>query len=147
MTESPAPLTPKREKFAQKFIETGSASEAYRLSFDASRMKDKTIWETASKLLKDPKVAARVAELQAAHQKRHDVTVDSITAELEEARMIALADKQASAAVSASLGKAKLHGLVVDKNELTGPNGGPVKTDGTVQIYLPDNGRSTPNKK
>jgi hypothetical protein len=43
--------------------------------------------------------------------------VDSLTAELEEARSVAMAEKQASAAVSATMGKAKLHGLVVDKQE------------------------------
>jgi phage terminase small subunit len=73
-------LTVKQEKFCQKYIETGNASEAYRFAYD-SRGTDKTVWESASKLLADPKVAARVAELQAHHLKRHEITVDRVLKE------------------------------------------------------------------
>ena len=37
-------LTPKQEAFARAYIETSNASEAYRQSYSASRMKDETIW-------------------------------------------------------------------------------------------------------
>jgi len=59
-------LTPKQETFCQKFIELGNASEAYRTAYNATKGTDKTIWESASKLLANPKVAARV---QAASQR------------------------------------------------------------------------------
>ena len=71
-------LTPKRETFCQKYIETSNASEAYRAAYNAKTATDKTIWESASKLLADPKVAARVAELKERQLKRHDVTVDRV---------------------------------------------------------------------
>jgi phage terminase small subunit len=57
------------------------------------------------------------------------VTIHSLTDELEEARAIAIAEKQSSAAVTATLGKAKLHGLLIDKKRLEGPEGGPVQID------------------
>ena len=74
-------LTPKQESFCLRYIETSNASEAYRLSYDAARSTDKTVWEQASKLLADLKVAARVAELSAKHLKRHEITVDRVLGE------------------------------------------------------------------
>ncbi len=48
----------------------------------------------------------------------HDVTMASLTAELEEARVLAMANGQASAAVQATMGIAKLHGLLVERTEV-----------------------------
>jgi len=117
-------LTAKQEAFCLAYLETGNASEAYRRSYDAENMKPETIWREAHELASNPNVSTRVIELQAAAAERCIVTVASITQELEEARSLALQEAQASAAVSASMGKAKLHGLIVDKGELTGKNGG-----------------------
>jgi phage terminase small subunit len=133
-------LTPKQEKFCLKYIETGNATEAYYAAYDAEGSKPITANRRAKELLDNSKIAARVRALQAMHVERHIVTVDSITTELEEARQIAITTKQSSAAVSASLGKAKLHGLIVDKGELTGKDGAPIQVQ-PVQIYIPDNGR------
>jgi phage terminase small subunit len=52
------------------------------------------------------------------------VTVESLTKELDEARLHALKDeKGASAAVAAIMGKAKLHGLLVDKQDHSSSDG------------------------
>lgn len=74
-------LTPKREAFALKYVESGNASAAYRHAFNAENSSEKTVWQAASRLLADPKVAARVAELQEMHRKRHCVTVDRVLQE------------------------------------------------------------------
>ncbi|WP_020469710.1 terminase small subunit [Zavarzinella formosa] len=74
-------LTPKQEAFCLKYIELGNASEAYRQSYDAKKATDKTIWEAASRLLTDSKVAARVEELKLAAIKRHEVTVSRVLRE------------------------------------------------------------------
>lgn len=110
-------LTPKQEAFAQAYVETGNASEAYRRSYNAKNFKPESVNVNASKLLSDAKVSLRVAELRTELAERNAVTVDSLLAELEEARGIALTAMipQSSAAVSASLGKAKLLGLLTDK--------------------------------
>lgn len=113
-------LTPKQEKFAQKYIETGNASEAYRQVYNADKMQTETIHVAASQLLGNHKVLARIETLQAASQKRHDVTIDSITTELEEAREIGKGEKQAGSMVQATMGKAKIHGLIVDRGEVSG---------------------------
>lgn len=78
MTDS---LTPKQELFAQKYIETGVASEAYRQAYATENMMAKTVWEEASRLLADPKVSARVNELKALHLKKHEVTIDRVVRE------------------------------------------------------------------
>ena len=120
-------LTPKQEAFAAAFIETSNASEAYRTAYDVREdTKPESIWVNASKLLSDAKVAQRVAELQQEHRERHAVTVDSLTLELEEARIVATSEKQGAAMTSATMGKAKLHGLLVEKNE--------IKADLNVQV-------------
>lgn len=109
-------LTPKREAFVQAYVETGNASEAYRRAYNVRETtKPASVWQSASKLLADPKVASRVAELQTHQQQRHDVTVDTLTSEYENARELAMGIEQPSAAISATSGKAKLHGF--DKGE------------------------------
>ena len=119
-------LTPKQERFCLRYIELGDATAAYYAAYDAKGSKPITANRRAKDLLDNGKIAARLRELRLLHQERHLVTVDSITGELEEARRLALDSTQPSAAVSASMGKAKLHGLIVDKGELTGKDGGPL---------------------
>lgn len=57
-------LTPKQQAFVIAYLETGNASEAYRRSYDVSRMKDATINNNASALLKIDEIAESVAEVQ-----------------------------------------------------------------------------------
>lgn len=118
-----ADITPKQDAFAQRFLELGNASEAYRQAYDAENMSNEAIWVEASRLLDNPKVALRVKELKALHMHRHNITVDSITEELIEDREFARQQGQASAAISATVHKAKLHGLMVEKQEVTGKDG------------------------
>lgn len=124
-------LTIKQEAFCQAYIETGNASEAYRSSYAAENMKPDAIHVQASKLLDNPKIALRVAELRGEIKDRHSVTVDSLLAELEEARQAALTAEtpQSSAAVAATLGKAKLTGLDKQIIEHTGPGGGAIQIE------------------
>ncbi|MER9410320.1 terminase small subunit [Mesorhizobium sp. M0589] len=118
-------LTQKQEAFAVAYVETGNGSKAYRQSHEVGAdTKPETVWSEASRLLANPKVAARIKELQAEARALLMVSVGTLTDELELARAKAMAEpKGASAAVSATLGKAKLHGLLVDKAELTGKDG------------------------
>ncbi|ASM11846.1 terminase small subunit [Serratia marcescens] len=108
-----AGLTPKQEAFCQAYIETGNASEAYRKAYAADRMKPESVNRKAKELLDNGKITARIAALQGEHRQRHNLTVDDLLIELEEARRAALDSEtaQASAAVGATMGKAKLLGL------------------------------------
>jgi phage terminase small subunit len=58
-------LTAKQEAFAQNIVSGMNQADAYRSAYPGQRMADKTIWETASKLMKNPKVVARIKELRA----------------------------------------------------------------------------------
>ena len=76
-------LTPKEEAFCLAYLETGSASEAYRRAYSAKKMKPATIHVKASQLLDRDKVTVRLEEVRESRLKRHEVTVDRIVAELE----------------------------------------------------------------
>lgn len=106
-------LKPKQESFCQKYIELGNASEAYRQSYDAEDMNSNVIHTKASELLKNGKVTVRIEQLRKAHKMRHNINIDVLLLELEEARQAALGaeNPQSSAAVAATMGKAKILGL------------------------------------
>ena len=68
-------LTAKQEAFAQAIFAGKSQADAYRQSYDASGMTPKQVYEEASKLVRHPKVAQRIAELQSVT--RHETQVDA----------------------------------------------------------------------
>jgi phage terminase small subunit len=57
-------LTAKQEQFVQNIIQGMSQADAYRSAYPNQRMSDKTVWETASKLMTNPKVITRLTELR-----------------------------------------------------------------------------------
>lgn len=112
----------KHEQFCQVWHETGNKSEAFRVSHPHSlKWKDETVHNKASALSKKGEVAARFEQLQEQALKDHGITIKSLLLELEVARNSALdADTpQSSAAISATMSKAKLVGLDVHKLEQT----------------------------
>lgn len=106
-------LTIKQEAFARAYVETGNASEAYRRAYNAENTKQEVVAVRACELLAHRKVSVMVKQLKDQAAERHAVTVDSLVKELEEARIAALTAEspQSAAAVSATMGKAKLMGL------------------------------------
>lgn len=71
-------LTIKQEKFCNKYLECGNASEAYRFAYDCSKMKDETINERSSRLLKEYKISTRVNQLQAQLAEKELITKEEI---------------------------------------------------------------------
>lgn len=69
-------LTPKQERFCQRYIELGNASEAYRQSYDCSKMQTKTIHTKAKELLKNGPITVRIEALKQAQQERHQIIAD-----------------------------------------------------------------------
>ena len=57
-------LTAKQEAFVQNIIQGMNQADAYRSAYPNNKMTDKTIWESASKLMSNPKVTARLTELR-----------------------------------------------------------------------------------
>jgi phage terminase small subunit len=113
----------KRERFARAYIELGSNRRAYVAAGYRARLwddlsKSVPVDACAARLLRDAKVTARIQELREAMAKRADITEDSIADELEQARLGAMKCEQHAAAVSATVAKAKLVGLMVDRKEV-----------------------------
>lgn len=73
-------LTPKQEKFVRNLIQGMSQREAYKNSYDAENMSDKTIDEEACRLFKDSKISARYKELQ---DRLEDATIMTAKERLE----------------------------------------------------------------
>ena len=104
-------LNAKQERFCEEYaVDSNGAQACIRAGYSPKAAK-----EQASRLLTKANVWDRIAELQAQHRARLDVTGESLTAELEEARALAIKKGHASAAVQATMGIAKLHGFLVDK--------------------------------
>ncbi|WP_395605244.1 terminase small subunit [Pseudomonas sp. B16120] len=126
----------KMEKFCLAYVETANAAESYRIAYNTENMAAATIGREGYNTLQKPQVQARLEELRKKVMERHEITVDTLLAELEEARKAALGAEtpQTSAAVSATMGKAKLLGLDKKIVELTGKNGAPIETSSTVTV-------------
>lgn len=58
-----AKLTPKQENFAQRFVELGNASEAYRQAYQSTAKPD-SVQVAACRLMKEEAVKARIEELR-----------------------------------------------------------------------------------
>jgi len=125
-------LTIKQEGFCKTYIETGNASEAYRINYNANNMKQESIVVKASELMKNGKVAVRVSELQTIINQKFDVTLESLTREIEEDRQMARDLKQPNAAISALNLKARIHGM--DKQVVSNDPENPMPTLITVEI-------------
>lgn len=57
-------LTANQEKFVQNIVEGMNQADAYRSAYPKQKMSDKTVWEAASRLMKNGKVVARLSELR-----------------------------------------------------------------------------------
>ncbi len=108
--------TQKQHAFALAYLETGKPSESYRdAGYKCDRMTNNAIAVQANRLLKNPNVDLIIEKGRAEARERCQVTIESLTDELEENRLSALTNGQAAAAVAATMAKAKLHGLADGK--------------------------------
>jgi len=119
-------LTLRQEKFCLAYVECGNASEAYRQTYNASRMKPQTVNRKAKELLDNGKIAARVNELRAELAKRNIWTREQSVKALIE--VIRHPDKQTDV-IAAVKELNAMHGYnAPDKLEVSGPNGSPLPT-------------------
>lgn len=75
-------VTPKQERFCNKYVECSNASEAYAASYDAKNSSAKTITRKAYDVLNNKNVQARIAELQEDLKQKSDISKDRILDEL-----------------------------------------------------------------
>jgi phage terminase small subunit len=123
-------LTAKQEAFCIAYFETGNGAEAYRRAYDVENTSPPVINNKASALLARDDIRVRVEELRAPTIKKAQITVEDLLRELEEARTVAMTCEtpQSSAAIAATMGKAKLLGFDKQVVELSGKNGGAIIT-------------------
>ena len=114
-------LTMKQELFSQEFVSNGgNATAAYRKVYNVRpTTKSRTVEREACKVLHIPIIEARIAALQERMVRKVEVTIESLTSEYDEIRALATGAEQYAPAISAVTGKAKLHGFLTDKTDIT----------------------------
>lgn len=103
---------PKHERFAQELAKGRTADEAYvEAGYRPNR-------GNAARMKANESIARRLGELQERGAMRVEFDLAAAARQLDEDRALAHEKGQAGAAVSATMAKAKLFGLVVEKAEL-----------------------------
>lgn len=113
-------LTQKQENFCLAYIETGNASEAYRRAYNTVGASEKTIWEKASRLLKEGKVRARLEELRTPATESAQITLSQHLSKLEELRELAKEEGKYGPAIQAEIARGKAAGLYVERSQIDG---------------------------
>ncbi|WAV89339.1 terminase small subunit [Oxalobacter aliiformigenes] len=113
-------LTQKQENFCLAYIETGNASEAYRKAYNAAKASEKSVWESASKMLDNPKVISRLEALREQAARRALLTLERHLEELAALRDEARAEGRYSAAIAAEIARGKAAGLYVEQSRTEG---------------------------
>lgn len=103
---------PRHEAFAQARAQGRTQDDAYT---DAGFRANSS---NAARLNGNERVLARVKELQAATAADAVVSAATLSEQLEDIRLKAIAANQMGAAAQAVMGRAKLHGLIIDKAEV-----------------------------
>lgn len=102
----------RHERFAQELAKGSSATAAYAAAgYEPSE-------QNASRLTRNDKVAARVIELKERAAEKAVLTAADIAKQLDEDRAFAKSCGVPAAMVSATMGKAKVLGLIVDKAQI-----------------------------
>ena len=114
------PLNPRQERFVSEYVKTGIASRSYRLAGYQNTTRE-SLDNAASRLLGHVGIKAAIRQKRRAMLKRSDITLEKLLSDAEDARKLALAEKQASAATGATQLQAKLVGLLVDRRETGQP--------------------------
>jgi hypothetical protein len=110
-------LTLKQEAFVLAYIETGNASEAYRRAYNAKGTSSEAVHVNACRLLKNPKVALRIAEFHERAEVETLLTLEGHMEELKTLREMAKGAGQFSAAISAEVKRGELRRFYVKQVE------------------------------
>ena len=121
-----APKQQRYDRFVSEMLVDGNVTRSAK----AAGYSEKTAYSQGHRLLKNVEIANAIKAGQKDIAKRNELTIDDIIRELEEARTAALTAEspQSSAAVAATMGKAKVLGMLVDKSE--------VKNEGNISIDI-----------
>ncbi len=126
---------PKHEKFAQEIAKGTAIGEAYVVA-GYEGQNTSAAAASASRLLKSAKIQARVSELLNQGATRAVVSIQKILEKLDKAYDLAESLGQPAAMVTASMGQAKVAGLIVDKKEVGGPGDFDRMTDEDLDEFI-----------
>jgi phage terminase small subunit len=101
-------LTAKQKLFVEEYcVDHNATQAAIRAGYS-----EKTAYSIGSENLRKPEITAAILERMGEHRGRCEVSVDSLTRKLEDVFRAAMDRHQSSAAVSAVMGMARLHGFL-----------------------------------
>ena len=107
-------MNPKQQRFAEEYVVDHNATQAAK----RAGYSPKTAYSQGQRLLKHVEVQTAIAAEQARLRRKTEVSIRSMTEDMRENRDLAVENKQAAAAQQASMGIAKLHGLLIDRAEV-----------------------------
>jgi hypothetical protein len=134
----------RHERFAQELAKGKSQVDAYAAAgFKPNR-------SHAARLVANGNISARIEELKEKAAEKAAITAADIAKQLDEDREFARQNTHSGAAVQATMGKAKVLGLIKDRHEHSGPNGGPIpyrelsdeEVEARIRAHETDAGRS-----
>ncbi len=110
-------MNDKQRRFAEEYLIDSKATQAaIRAGYS-----ERTAAEQGYQLLQKPSVTAAIQTAQVELRERTKVTVESVTENLREAYNMAKSNAQAGAMVQAEMGIAKIHGMLIDKQQQIEP--------------------------
>lgn len=116
--------TPKQDKFARLVAAGKSQADAYRAAFNVKpSTKAATIQQSASRLMANPVISARVAVLREPVVKKTRITLETHLTDLQKLRDAASRKGQYSAAISAEVARGKASGVHVEHHRHSGAIG------------------------
>ncbi len=107
-------MSAKQQRFVEEYLVDHNATQAaIRAGYSP-----KTAYSIGHENLKKPEIAAAIAAGEARLRRKTEVSIGSLSEEMRVNRDLAIKNNQASAATQATMGMAKLHGLLVDRAEV-----------------------------
>lgn len=129
---------PRHERFAQELAKGKTADEAYVLAGYQENRKN------ASRLKANEDILTRLRELQGRAANRAEVTVESLIAEAEEVRRLAVEKGQLSAAIAAIKEKGVLSGKRIERVQTRQPGEFEHMSDAELLAFLKE-GNAAPD--
>ena len=119
-------LTTKQELFVSAYCSNGF--NATQAAIEAG-YSENCAASIGGENLQKPEIIEEIDKYKLKVKQRHGITIESLLKELEEARGVALSAEtpQSSAAIAATMGKAKLTGLDKHIVEVSGPEGSAIQ--------------------
>ncbi len=116
-------LSIKHEKFCIEYLKSNNATQAYRATYDTSKLASKSLNQCASRLLRNVNIRSRILEMTADLTNLTLLTLEKHLCNLEDIRNSAFREGKWSVAVQAEHLRGQACGFYVHKTEVTVPNG------------------------